>query len=304
MNAQPNVVSVGEVLWDLLPSGPQLGGAPANFAAHIQALGANASLVSRVGQDRLGDEAIRLLNARALDVTHVARDPHRPTGTVAVKVGAAGQPRFEIIEGVAWDLIDATSEAGQRVAVADAVCFGSLAQRSPDSRRAIRHLVAASSAEILRVFDINLRAPFHSPEIIHASLALANMLKLNETELPIMAAQFSLRGSVEEQIEALAERFELDVVALTLGAAGSRLLRDGEWAEEPGRTIRVKDAVGAGDSFTAALVMGLLLDWPTPKLLAAATDIAAFVCTQAGATPELPAALIAPFRAPPGVARA
>lgn len=300
MNPQFNVVSLGEVLWDLLPSGPQLGGAPANFACHIRALGAAASLVSRVGRDRLGDEALSLLKARGLDMACVARDPERPTGTVVVDVDPDGQPRFEIVEHVAWDAISATDEAMDRVRRADAICFGSLAQRSPEAGRAIRQLVAASRPVALRVFDINLRAPFYQDDVIESSLRLANVLKLNETELPVVAAKFGLHGTAEEQIETLAGRFGLDVVALTLGAAGSLLYRAGRWAREAGRTVSVIDAVGAGDSYTAALVLGLLLDLPTAALLANATDVAAFVCTEAGATPQLPAKLIAPFSVAPG----
>ncbi len=298
MNPPPLVVSLGEVLWDLLPSGPQLGGAPANFACHVAALGARSSLVSCVGSDRLGDEALRLLTDRALDLSMVGRDPRRPTGTVAVEVGTDGQPRFDIVEDVAWDAITPAPTAFLRAAAADAICFGSLAQRSAGSRLAIRQLVAASSPAALRVFDVNLRAPFHTAEVIAHSLELANVLKLNEAELPVLAAQFGLAGSTEAQLETLADRFGLKVVALTLGAAGSRLLRHGTWSAESGRAVPVKDAVGAGDSFTAALVMGLLLGWPTQQLLAAATDIAAFVCTQAGATPELPAALRSRFVPP------
>lgn len=295
MNSPFSVVGLGEVLWDLLPSGPQLGGAPANFACHIRALGASASLVSRVGQDRFGDEALRLLMARGIDLSCLTRDPERPTGTVVVDVGAAGQPCFDIVEHVAWDVIHVSEEASGLVRRADAVCFGSLAQRSPEAGHAIRQLVAASPATALRVFDINLRAPFHHPDVIEDSLRLANVVKLNEAELPVVAAQFGLRGPADAQMEALADRFGLDVVALTLGAAGSRLYRGGRWAAEPGRAVPVVDAVGAGDSYTAALVMGLLLEWPTARLLACATDIAAYVCTRPGATPELPSDLTAPF---------
>ncbi len=298
MNAPPQVACLGEVLWDLLPGGPQLGGAPANVACHLQALGAQASLVSRVGTDALGDEAWRQLQDRGLDLTGVTRYPHRPTGTVEVDVGADGQPRFTIVEDVAWDAIAATPEALERVRGAEAICFGSLAQRSPDARRTIQHLLEASAPDALRVFDINLREPFHTEEVIQRSLELANVLKLNETELPVLAAQFRLAGSAEEQLETLARRFGLGVVALTLGPAGSRLLRRGEWSVEPGRPVRVKDAVGAGDAFTAALIMGLLLEWPTRDLLAAATDLAAFVCTQSGATPPLLEPLRSLFRSP------
>lgn len=298
MNASPRVVCVGEVLWDLLPEGPQLGGAPTNVACHLQALGARASLISRVGTDELGDEAWRQLQDRGLDLTGVTRDPHRPTGTVAVDLGADGQPRFTIVEGVAWDSLTATPEAFERVRTAEAICFGSLAQRFPTARHTLQDLLKASAPKALRVFDVNLRAPFYTAAVVQRSLELANVLKLNETELPVLAAQFRLSGSVEEQLEALAGRFELEVVALTLGPAGSRVLRQGQWSGEPGRPVRVKDAVGAGDAFTAVLIMGLLLEWPTRDLLAAATDLAAFVCTQSGATPRLPEPLRSLFRSP------
>lgn len=299
MKTPPHVVSIGELLWDLLPSGPQLGGAPANLACHVHALGAAASLVSCVGRDRLGDEALRLLQARGLDVACIDRDPERPTGTVVVDVDADGQPRFKIVERVAWDSILATDEAMDRARQADAICFGSLAQRSPAAGRAIQQVVAASRPEALRVFDINLRAPFFDAHVIEGSLRIANVLKLNDAELPVVAEQLGLQGTTEEQVEALAGRFGLEVIALTLGASGSLLYRGGRWAREPARSVAVIDSVGAGDSFTAALVLGLLLDLPTEVLLVHAADVAAFVCTKAGATPELPAELVAPFAVVP-----
>lgn len=295
MSRPVRIVSLGEVLWDLLPAGPQLGGAPGNFACHCRALGAEAALVSCVGTDELGTEALRRLAVRGVDVSSVSRTDLAPTGTVAVEVSVDGQPKFTIRENVAWDLLVASETALRQVAAADVVCFGSLAQRSPAARDAIRRLVEAAPAHALKVCDINLRAPFHTAEVIAGSLEWANVLKLNETELPILATQFGLSGSAESQLGQLAERFGLHTVALTLGAAGSRVLRNGSWTFEPGRAVKVVDAVGAGDAYTAALVMGLVQDWPTAELLAAATEIAACVCTQAGATPELPAELVARF---------
>jgi fructokinase len=296
MNRPPRIVSLGEVLWDLLPSGAQLGGAPGNFACHCRALGAEAALVSCVGADDLGDKALHHLSARGVDVSAIARAGQFPTGTVAVELAADGQPKFTIREQVAWDRLAATEPALKLASAADVVCFGSLAQRTPAAREALRKLVQAAPPSALRVCDINLRAPFVSPEIIAGSLELANVLKLNETELPVLAPQFALRGSAEEQLDHLAEQFGLHTVALTLGASGSRVRRAGTWTFEPGRAVRVVDAVGAGDAYTAALVMGLLQAWPTSELMAAATEIAAYVCTQPGATPALPAELTAPFR--------
>lgn len=295
MNPKPVVLSVGEVLWDLLPGGAQLGGAPANFVVHAQALGADARLVSRVGDDDLGREALRRLGERGVDLSGVGVDAALPTGRVTVDVAADGQPRFTILEDVAWDAIAAGPEVLAVAARADVVCFGSLAQRDPRSRKAIRDCLRAVRPGTLRVFDINLRAPFYSADVVEESLRMADVLKLNETELPVLAAQFGLVGTPEAQLEALAARFGIRIVALTLGAAGSRLLRDGEWHSEPGRSVSVVDAVGAGDSYTAALVLGLLRGGPDSGILRRATDIAAYVCTQAGATPELPPGLREPF---------
>ncbi len=290
------VLGVGEVLWDLLPGGPQLGGAPANFACHAAALGAKAGLVSCVGRDELGREALRLLGARGLDLSAVSIDATFPTGTVAVVMDSAGHPVFTIAGNTAWDAVKAGERAVELAAGSDAICFGSLSQRTAASGMEIRRLVQATRSKALRVFDVNLRPPFYTPDVITASLELANVLKLNETELPVLSGLYQLRGSPEMQLETLAGRFGLDVVALTLGAAGSRLFRDGRWTAEPARPVVVKDAVGAGDSFTAALVAGLLRQWPTPKLLAAASEVSAFVCTCAGATPELPQHLVRMFR--------
>ncbi len=295
MNTRPKIVSIGEVLWDLFPAGAQLGGAPANFACHAAALGGDVALVSRVGRDDLGTEALVRLRDRGLNLSALSVDPSVSTGTVDVQVASDGQPRFTIRTDAAWDFITADEATLRLVATADVVCFGSLAQREPVSRDSIARILSATRSDALRVFDINLRAPFFSAEVIQSSLEAANVLKLNEAELPVLASQFRLGGSADGQLETLARRFDLDVVALTLGAAGSRVLRNGVWTSEPGRKVQVKDAVGAGDSFTAALVMGLLRGWPTSEILAAATDIAAYVCTQPGATPELPLQLVSPF---------
>lgn len=295
MNTRPKIVSIGEVLWDLFPAGAQLGGAPANFACHAAALGGDVALVSRVGRDDLGTEALVRLRGRGLNLSALSVDPSASTGTVDVQVASDGQPQFAIRSDAAWDHIAADGAALRLAASADAVCFGSLAQREPVARVAISRILSATRSGALRIFDINLRAPFYTPEVIQGSMEAANVLKLNEAELPVLASQFHLGGSADQQLETLADRFDLDVVALTLGAAGSRVLRNGLWTSEPGRKVNVKDAVGAGDSFTAGLVIGLLRGWPTPKILAAATDIAAHVCTQPGATPELPSELVAPF---------
>jgi fructokinase len=209
---------------------------------------------------------------------------------VEVDVDPWGKPAFRIREGVAWDALDAGIEAKGLVQAAQAVCFGTLAQRTETGRRAVHELVATASEGALRVCDINLRKPFVSADVIRESLGMADVLKLNDDELPELAAQFGLEGTAEDQVRVLADRFGLRVVVLTLGELGSCLLREGVWSREPARPVQVVDTVGAGDAFTAALVMGLLKGWPTPRLLRCATDVAAYVCTQAGATPDLESA--------------
>ena len=186
------IVGIGEVLWDLLPTGAQLGGAPANFACHACALGADAVLISRVGDDAHGHEIVRRIEAMGMTGAFVQLDGTRPTGTVTVEVDALGQPQFEIHSDVAWDAIEANAAAQRAVSTADAVCFGSLAQRSAASGAAIRALVAASPSAALRILDVNLRQEYYSRTLIEQSLALANVLKVNDAELPRLAAMFSL----------------------------------------------------------------------------------------------------------------
>lgn len=267
------------MLWDLLPSGSVLGGAPANFACHARALGAETTLVSRVGDDEPGREILARLPHDAIQV-----DPKRSTGTVSVTL-EAGQPHYTIHENVAWDAI----EPDMHVREADAVCFGSLAQRSPISRASIQQMVAATRPDALRVFDINLRQSFYSREVIEASLALANVLKLNDAELPVIEEMFALRG-----IEAIAVRFDLRAVALTRGGEGSALWASGRRAEHPGIPTTVRDTIGAGDSFTAALTLGLLAGRSLDRILDHASRVAAYVCSQSGATPPLPPEVLTP----------
>ena len=285
------VIGIGEVLWDLLPGGKQLGGASANFACHAQTLGAEAWLVSSVGDDRLGREILERLSAMQVPVEGVAIDARAPTGTVAIEIAPDGQPKFAIRENVAWDQITATDFTRGMVAQADAVCFGSLAQRNATSRTAIRSLVAATRPEALRIFDVNLRQDYFSREIIEASLRLANVLKINDEELPVLAGFFEMEGTPAEQLAELARRFELQLVALTCGARGSLFYSRGSYSEAKGLPVRVVDTVGAGDSFTAMLTMGLLAGWELDRINRCANEVAAYVVSQPGATPRLPAHL-------------
>lgn len=292
----PRCVGLGEVLWDLLPSGRQLGGAPANFAYHAAALGAEARVVSRVGQDEPGRALLARLRELGLPGDAIAVDPAAPTGTVSVAMEAGGHPRYTIHEGVAWDRLEAGPAGLAAVAGADAVCFGSLAQRTPGARAALAALLEATPAAALRIFDVNLRQHYHSAEVIRASLARANVLKVNETELPVLVAQLGLPAGERAALAALAAAHGLRAVIHTRGERGSLALVDGGWAEHPGVRVEVADTVGAGDAFTAAFALGLLRAWAPATILERATEVAAFVCTRRGATPELPPGLTAPFR--------
>jgi fructokinase len=285
------IIGIGEVLWDLLLTGPQLGGAPANFAYHAHALGSEAHVITRVGNDDHGREILRRFRDMGLRHSAVQIDERAPTGTATVALSGNGLAQFTIQDNVAWDYLLATEEAITLASSADAICFGSLAQRSESSRNAIQKLVASSPAQALRVFDVNLRQRFYTCEVIKRSLQLANVLKLNDDELPTLAAMFNLTGSIENQVESLARIFSLKVVALTRGANGSLLyqdLEDTKWSDCVSDPVEVVDTVGAGDSFTAALVLGLLSKMDLDEINAVANAVARYVCSQAGATPELP----------------
>ena len=291
------LVGIGEVLWDLLPGGRQLGGAPANFTYHARALGADARLISRIGHDDLGREALDRLTKLGVPTDCIEVDRALPTGTVGVEVAADGQPQFTIHEHVAWDALSGEPAGRLAVATADAVCFGTLAQRSEPSRSSIISLVAAVPPAALRIFDVNLRQNYFSSRLINESIAFADVLKLNETELPQLAVMFDLTGDERSQIRQLAERNLLRVVAYTRGGRGSLLFAEGRWSEHPGFPTKVADTIGAGDSFTAALALGLLAGWPLEEIHLRASEVAAYVCSQPGATPVLPERLRAPFLA-------
>ena len=287
-----NVIGVGEVLWDLLLTGPQLGGAPANFAYHAHALGAEAQVITRVGKDDYGREIIRRFHEMGLPETGVQIDETAPTGTAKVALSGDGLAHFTIQENVAWDSMAVTDEAVAVARRADAICFGSLGQRCEASRNTIQYLVAATPPDALRVFDINMRQQFYSSDVVEKSFRLANVLKLNDDELPRLADMFSLTGSTEDQIGQLAQTFSLRLVALTRGPNGSLLYQkdNGEVRRSdcPSRPVKVVDTVGAGDSFTAALVLGLLRKMDLDEINTVANEVARYVCSQPGATPALP----------------
>jgi fructokinase len=299
-NLDFRVVGIGEVLWDLLLTGKQLGGAPANFAYHSHALGAQTHMVTRVGNDEYGHEIIRRFQNMGLPDSTVQVDRSKPTGTVKVVLSGDGLAHFTVLEDVAWDYITVTNEALAVARVADAICFGSLAQRCEPSRNAIQQLVTTTPGHALRVFDINLRQQFYSREVIEKSLQLANVLKLNDDELPKLAEMFGLApltkhkhgdrvaDQIKAQLEFFARTFDLRLVALTRGPGGSLLYQEGRWSDCESSPVQVIDTVGAGDSFTASLVLGLLRKMDLDEINTVANEIARYVCSQAGGTPPMP----------------
>ena len=295
---RPLIVAVGEILWDLLPSGKQLGGAPANFAYHAAQLGADARTISAVGDDSLGRDIVERLRGLRLDTSLICVDGEHPTGVVTVALGPRGQPAYTIHENVAWDFIRATPAQVDLVRKADCVCFGSLAQRSPVSRGAVRTILDSAPRDALRIFDINLRQHYYDTQVIEASLALANVLKINDEELPVVGDLLHLGQPIPQH---LFNRFaKLELIALTRGGAGSALYsRDGAIDEHPGYPVspaQLVDTIGAGDAFGAAVAMGLLRKLPIPRIGDAANLLASYVCTQRGATPVIPPDLLAHLR--------
>lgn len=292
MNKLVAVAGIGELLWDVFPSHKRLGGAPANFAYHCRQLGARAYPVSCVGSDDLGLAVRDELRKMGADASYVLESDTFPTGTVRVTLNDKGKPSYQIFENVAWDHIPFTSGLKALAETLDAVCFGSLSQRSPVSRETIRSFLRHMPENALKIFDVNLRQSYFSKEHVEDSLRLASALKLSDEELPVLAGYFDLPGDVMAQLNGLRERFDLKLVAYTRGPDGSVLMRGEEVDDAPGLEGLAVDSVGAGDSFTASLCMGTLKGWPLSKVNLFANQVATFVCSQKGATPPLPPHLL------------
>jgi fructokinase len=295
---QPHLIlGIGELLWDVLPEGMRLGGAPANFAVMAARLGNHAVILSRIGEDKLGAKAVECLEPLPADASFLQVDLAQKTGQVTVRF-EGGQPEYTIHQPAAWDFLELTEEWARLAERADAVCFGSLAQRSAESRRTIQTLVAQTSASCVRVFDVNLRAPFLSGEVIRESLELATVLKMNDAEASQVLALLGLpdqdesapgllRGAAELL---LAEFPSLRMAAVTRGAHGSLLVTREEWHEHPGIHIQVADTIGAGDAFTAAMTHYLLRGTPLATLNEAGNRWGAWAASHSGAMPALPEA--------------
>ena len=289
------IAGLGEILWDILPEGKKLGGAPANFAFHAGQLGGESYVVSAVGADALGEEIRAKIISLGLEEDYIAVAKDRPTGTVDVELDSQGKPNYVIHENVAWDHIPWNENLSALAEKTDAICFGSLCQRSEMSRKTVRSFLKDATDSCLRVFDINLRQSYYSSEIIIESLNLANALKLNDEELPILAEMLGLTGKHEDIIKKIISRYGLQWLVVTSGSSGSVITTGDETIECAGYPVNVADTVGAGDSYTAATVIGWLKGMELSRINDLACRVAAFVCSRSGATPKLPDELIAEF---------
>jgi fructokinase len=282
------IVGLGELLWDLFPSGKKLGGAPANFAYIASLLGDYGIPASRLGRDLLGEEALLRLTELGLPASFIQEDADHPTGTVEVHVDDRGQPRFDIAEGVAWDFLEWTPQWQVLAEQADAVCFGSLAQRSPRSRSTIRAFLRATRRDAVRVFDVNLRQNFYSAEVLSESMKLATIVKLNHEELPKISHMLGLNlEDAEAAARLLIARYNLKLICVTRGDAGSMLVTAAESHSHPGVRVKVADTVGAGDAFTAALVHEYLCGASLENMNEISNRMGAWVASEVGATPVL-----------------
>ena len=292
----PTVVGIGEALFDCFPEGALLGGAPVNLAVHadqlLRQVGGCGVVVSAIGQDELGSQIRRELLTRQMTADFLQELPEYSTGTVQVTLDGGGHPEYKITENVAWDHIQQTESTDHLAENCSAVCFGTLAQRSPMSRTTIRQFLAAAP-QTWRVCDLNLRQQFFTAEVIESSFAAANVVKLSEEELNVAASLLKIDST--QKAEHLCERFELELLAVTRGERGTVLLRRGERVEGAVPTfvpVPQADSVGAGDSCCAAIVTGLLLNWSTRRIVELANRVGAYVASQRGATPRLPAEIL------------
>jgi fructokinase len=285
---KPRILSIGEVLWDLLPDGARFGGAAANFACHAAILGGDVSIVSAVGADDRGNEALKILQSFGIEISLMQRIADVPTGSVSVLLDSAGKPTFEIHAGSAWDYIPWTTELEARIANMDAIHFGTLGQRCEISRTTIRQALSVARASgILRVLDVNLRKPFYDAELIRESIAWANVMKLSDEELSdvVEAYGISTAQTTTDTLQTLRERCGLDLIVLTRGAEGALLVSDQGTIDQSGIPTKVVDTVGAGDCFIAAFLLGLLRGEPHQDILRNACNTASAACAHSGAVP-------------------
>lgn len=286
------VVGMGEALWDVLPEGKKIGGAPANFAYHVSQFGLPSCVVSAVGDDALGKEIIENFTSKGLNQL-IAEVPY-PTGTVQVEIDPAGVPQYEIKENVAWDNIPYTAHLEMLAEKTKAVCFGSLAQRNVVSRNTINRFLDAmpQNEDTLVVFDVNLRQGFYNKEILCNSMKRCNILKINDEELVTVSRMFGYPGiDLQDKCWILLGKYNLKMLILTCGINGSYVFTPGNVSFQPTPKVEVADTVGAGDSFTAAFIASIFKGKSVQEAHSTAVQTSAFVCTKKGAMPTLPSEL-------------
>ena len=304
MNSQsaegPIVVGLGEILWDCFPDERRPGGAPANVAFHASQLGCRGSVCSRVGNDPAGDELVAFLEGQGIATDWIQRDPVHPTGSVSVKVGRDGQPKFTIHKDVAWDYLELDGALEELMGRAAAVCFGTLAQRTPEARRTIHRALAAVNRDCLVIYDVNLREEFYKQGWVEESLIASNIVKLNLDEVGTLAEVLDTGPPDPGPFaKAVRDRFGVETVIVTQGKHGCLVIEPDRVHDIPGVMVKVADTVGSGDAFTAALIYGRLHGWPVARGAELANRVGALVAQSPGAMPPLRdelAALIAEYR--------
>ena len=281
------VVGLGEVLWDMLPEGRKIGGAPVNFAYHAGQFGIDTMAVSAIGNDKLGEDTIAEMNGKHLN--HIFPSVPYPTSSVQVSLDEKGVPAYDIKENVAWDNIPFTNEIESVARSCRAVCFGSLAQRNAVSCNTIRKFIESTPSGCIRIFDINLRQNFYTSNVIRDSLELCNILKINDEEIMLVSRMFNYDSSnIENVCRTIMEDFSLEMVILTCGTKGSYIFTKGGVSFMPTPKVNVADTVGAGDSFTGSFCAAILRGLPVAEAHKKAVEVSAYVCTQNGAMPEIP----------------
>lgn len=281
------IVGLGEALWDVLPDGKKLGGAPANFAYHVGQFGMKSVAISALGEDKLAEETVAALEEKKLNYL-MPRVPY-PTGTVQVELDDDGVPTYDIRENVAWDNIPFTPEVENVARNCRAVCFGSLAQRNVVSRDTINRFLDATPDDCLKIFDINLRQNFYTKEVIQESVRRCNVLKINDEELVLIGRLFGYPGlDISNKCWLILGKYNLDMLVLTCGVNGSYVFTPGGMSYQETPRVEVADTVGAGDSFTGTFCAAILRGLPVKEAHRLAVQVSAYVCTQNGAMPVLP----------------
>ena len=282
------IAGIGEILWDVLPETEVLGGAPVNFAYHITALGAIGIPISTVGDDDRGTKALQELTRNGVNISAISFSTDYPTGFVDVQINTDGVATYRFPDNVAWDHLNINKAASELQNDLDAICFGSLAQRSGQSHQVIQRFLNGLNTKTLKIYDVNLRQSFYSLKIVEESMSQANIVKLNDDELSVLVKLLGLDPGERSALGSLLTKFSLEMVILTRGGKGSLIMTPNEISDHQGTKIRVVDTIGAGDSFTAAVAIGYLQQLPLEQIHAKASELAAYVCSRRGAMVTVP----------------